>query len=253
MTQESRVIDRESARSKIEKSAIENFESRPRDTGIRKTGKAIKDTHEPELTRQWFVIVPVKGTPAAKSRFGGDEEQRARLALAIALDTVEAVLAAPGVTGVLVVTSEAASEAFDETEAFVIVDPDDAGLAAAIALGLDTASDFEAAGRGTAILLGDLPALDPAELGAALDLAKDHDRAMVPDASGSGTTLITAADGQKHAAAFGPGSAAAHVAAGYIALSFPADSGLRSDVDTAEELAALAGRTGPRTAALTAG
>lgn len=245
------VADRESARSQIEKSAIENFESLPRNTGIRKTGKAVPATHEPEPTREWFVIIPVKGTPAAKSRFGGDEEHRARLALAIALDTVEAVLAAPGVAAVLVVTSEAASGAFDETEAFVIVEPDDAGLTAAIALGLDTASDFGAPGRGTAIMLGDLPALTPEEFAAALDSARDYDRAMVPDASGSGTTLITASDGQVHAAAFGPGSAAAHVAAGYVALEFAADSGLRSDVDTAEELAALAGRTGPRTAAVT--
>ncbi|CAN5354371.1 2-phospho-L-lactate guanylyltransferase [soil metagenome] len=235
--------DRESARARIEKQAIENFEKRPQNTAVRKTGRITRPVHDPEPTREWFVIIPVKGTPDAKSRLVASTE----LALAIALDTVEAALAAPGVAQVLVVTSEAASVVFDDTDAFVVVEHEP-GLAVAIATGLETAADFSEPGRGVAILLGDLPALRPAELGDALLAATAHDRAMVPDSEGTGTTLITAADGQTHDEHFGPGSAAAHRAAGYAALDVAADSGLRSDVDTPASLTALASRVGSRTA-----
>jgi len=226
----------------------------PTTTGIRKAGKAVPETHAPQPTTEWVVVVPVKGTPDAKSRFGDsdDDADRAELALAIAYDTVQAAVAAAAVSGVLVVTSAAASVTFDETDALVLVEEEPDGLAAAINLGVETAEAMGAAGRGIAVLLGDLPALTPAELDAALVAAAAHDRAMVPDAAGTGTTLITAADGASHAPAFGLGSAAAHRAAGYVVLDLAETSGLRRDVDTREELQALVGRLGPRTAPLVA-
>lgn len=240
---------RETARSIIERTAIEQFESRPRDTGIRRTGTPVRVVHAPEPTREWIVVVPVKGTVDAKSRLGGDPDARAALALAIALDTVEAALEASAVVGVLVVTSVAVAAAFDETDAFVVLEDEPAGLDSAIDHGLATAAELAGPGRGVAILLGDLPALDPAELGAALDAARGHERAMVPDAEGTGTVLATAADGITHAAAFGEGSAAAHRAAGYDELTVEPTSGLRRDVDTADQLASLTTRLRPRTAA----
>lgn len=237
------MTDRDSARQRIEQQAIANFEKRPHNTAIRRTGKVTRPVHDPEPTREWFVVIPVKGTPDAKSRLHASME----LALAIALDTVTAALAAPGVTQVVVVTSEAASVVFDETDAFVVVE-ERQGLDLAIATGLETAEDFSEPGRGVAILLGDLPALQPTELGDALLAATAHDRAMVADADGSGTTLITAGDGQTHEQHFGAGSAAAHVAAGYAQLSVSNESGLRRDVDTPPALASLTGRLGLHTA-----
>ena len=240
---------RESARSAIGRAAVQQFEARPRDTGIRKTGKPVAESHVVEPTREWVVVIPVKGTADAKSRFGDAVPDRGAVALAIALDTTTAALAAESVVGVIVVTNAAVASAFDDLDALVVVEHEPAGLAAAIASGIDLASALGAPGRGTAVLLGDLPALTPAELDAALALAAAHDRAMVPDAEGSGTALVTAADGATHATAFGPGSAAAHVAAGYVALELPADSGLRNDVDTLEQLTALRPRLGPHTTA----
>jgi 2-phospho-L-lactate guanylyltransferase len=219
----------------------------PTTTGLRKTGKPHPDTHDPAPTTEWVVVIPVKGTPSAKSRFGPGDHTG--LALAIALDTVEAALATPSVSGVLVVTSAAASTIFDQTEALVLIEDEPHGLAEAIAQGVETAVAMGAAGRGVAVLLGDLPALRPEELGEALDLARATGLAMVADAEGTGTTLITAADGATHRPLFGPGSADAHRAAGYLPLDIPALSGLRSDVDTLEELIALDGRLGPHTAA----
>lgn len=223
----------------------------PTTTGLRKTGKAIPDRHDPEHTTDWVVVIPVKGTATAKSRFGDGDHFA--LAIAMALDTVEAALAAAGVSGVLVVTSEAASGSFDETEALVLVEDEPEGLAAAIQLGIETAAEMGAPGRGIAVLLGDLPALTPTELSAALLAASEHQLAMVPDAAGTGTSLITAADGAVHRAAFGDGSAELHRAAGYVSLEAAAESGLRNDVDTALQLEALGARLGAHTRALLGG
>ncbi|WP_411700766.1 2-phospho-L-lactate guanylyltransferase, partial [Conyzicola sp.] len=244
---------RESARSAIGRAAVEQFESTPRNTGIRKTGKPVAESHVVEPTREWVVVIPVKGTPESKSRFGDELPDRGALALAIALDTTTAALAAESVVGVIVVTSTAVANAFDELDALVVVEEEPAGLAAAVASGIELASELGAPGRGIAVLLGDLPALSPSELDGALALAARHDRAMVADAEGSGTVLVTAADGATHAAAFGPGSSAAHVAAGYALLELPGDWGLRNDVDTYHQLTALRPRVGARTTAALGG
>ena len=240
------------ARAKIEESAIRTFESRPRNTEVRKTGKPVTVVHDPEPTREWIVVVPVKGTSESKSRLGDDHPDRPGLALAIALDTVEAAMAAESVVGVLVVAPVAVSTAFDELDALVVIEDEPRGLAAAIATGIETADELASPGRGLAILLGDLPALTPGELTTALAAAAGHRLAMVPDADGTGTVLITAADGAIHHPAFGPGSRQAHAAAGYVEVEVPVTSGLRNDVDTVDQLRALASRLGERTRAATA-
>jgi 2-phospho-L-lactate guanylyltransferase len=93
----------------------------------------------------WIVVVPVKGTPAAKSRFGGDAAHRAALAEAMALDTVEAVLATLSVSQVIVVTSAVAAASFEALGARVVVDTGD-GLNAAIAVGIAAAAVAVVAG-----------------------------------------------------------------------------------------------------------
>src|SRR6187402_1821187 len=106
-------------------------------------------------------MVKAYGGEGEKRRFGPGDHTA--LALAIAVDTVEAALATPSVSGVLVVTSAAASTVFDETEALVLIEEEPHGLAEAIAQGIETAVDMGAPGRGVAVLLGDLPALRPVE------------------------------------------------------------------------------------------
>lgn len=179
----------------------------------------------------WTVVVPVKGPVGAKTRLRLGERERAELAVAFALDTVEAALAADGVRRVLVVTSTEAADAFRAVGAEVLVEPQRRGLPAAIAAGL------EPAGPGArAVLLGDVPALRPAELAGALRSAAAHPLAFVPDADDVGTVLATARAGVPHTPRFGPGSRDAHRAAGYAELDVPPGSGLRRDVDTTLDL-----------------
>jgi 2-phospho-L-lactate guanylyltransferase len=188
----------------------------------------------------WTVVIPVKGTASAKSRLGASPE----LALAIALDTVAAALAAApepaNGLSVVVVTSSALRARFEAFGARVILD-ENRGLNAAVAQGIAVASGP------VAVLLGDVPALLPSELAAALDLAAQHPLALVADADNEGSVLIAALEPADHRPAFGVSSRAAHLAAGYVELDIPLDSGLRRDVDTPDQLAALAARVGSHT------
>jgi 2-phospho-L-lactate guanylyltransferase len=199
------------------------------------------------------LVIPVRSAASAKSRLaaqGGPDAdaRRASLAAAIALDTVSAARAAREVGDLIVVG--ALPQAIDGVR---VVDDPGFGLLVAIGAGLALADPAAP----TAVLLGDLPALQPADLDAALVAASEHHWAFVPDAEGEGTTLVVASAGLPHSLRFGQGSAEQHRDAGYVELDVPERSGLRRDVDTLEQLAALgrlaeAGsvRLGPRTSAL---
>ncbi len=86
------------------------------------------------------------------------------------------------------------------------------------------------------MLLGDLPALRPEELDAALAAAARHPLAFVRDADGTGTTLATASPGVPFEPRFGPESAARHAAAGFAELAASDLPGLTRDVDTVDGL-----------------
>ncbi|MFL0410368.1 2-phospho-L-lactate guanylyltransferase [Microbacterium paludicola] len=199
----------------------------------------------------WTVVIPVKGS-SGKSRLAHPD--RAELASAIALDTIDAVCRAENVAEVIVVTADGelalrvVSDAGAGPRPLVRVVPDPGnGLNPAIAAGVAAVEPS----RHRAALLGDLPALHPADLDAALELAAAHDRAYVPDAEGTGTTLIAAVPGVPLEPGFGGDSAARHADAGFAALDIPATSTLRRDVDTADQLHSAVGLgLGPRTSAL---
>lgn len=181
----------------------------------------------------WTVVIPVRAP--GKTRLG----RGAEFARAIALDTIEAAIA--GGPEVVVVTADAAlATAAASLGARVALEAAPTGLADAIALGLP--------GDGArAVLLGDLPALLPADLAGALAVAQTHERAFVPDADGTGSTLVTARAGAPFVHAFGPGSAHAHRDLGLVELALPAGSSLRRDVDLDEHLQLVREQLGPRT------
>ncbi len=194
-----------------------------------------------DVARRWCLVVPVKRLSVAKTRLGPPyDAQRRALALAFALDTTIAALACPLVTSVQVVTDEPeAAAALRAVGAVVTGDHPDAGLNPALAHGAAQAAGAHP-GSYVGTLAADLPALRPAELSAALQLAARHQRAFVRDAQGSGTTLLLARHTELLRPMFGPDSAARHAASG--AVEVPADTlpSLRRDVDTADDLDAAA-------------
>jgi 2-phospho-L-lactate guanylyltransferase len=201
----------------------------------------------------WTLVLPLKGGPAAKSRLGAAPE----LAWAIAGDCLDAVLACPAVAATIVVTAhpQTAADALAAGASVVGESHPHGGLATAVRDGLATVTSTGPVG----VLLGDLPALRPADLAAGLAAVATALRrspaapmAAVPDAAGTGTVLLAA-----HAAggldpAFGPGSLTEHIRRGALLVELDAPR-LRQDVDTrADLLAALALGVGPRTAAVLA-
>jgi len=210
----------------------------------------------------WAVIVPVKPSVLGKSRLAVDAVDRVAIARAVALDTIAAAVACEVVDRVFVVTDDSGlvlqaadipglrfvEETPSAAEALTLSPAELAGgLNGAIARGA------AAAGEGTprAALLGDLPALRPEDLAAALRAAAAVGRGVVADAEGTGSTMVTASAGVSWASSFGEGSFAAHRAAGCVELPVPQESTLRRDVDTADQLAqAAALGLGSRTAAL---
>jgi 2-phospho-L-lactate/phosphoenolpyruvate guanylyltransferase len=195
------------------------------------------------------LVVPVKALHAAKTRLRGaadgglgEPAAHARLALALAHDTVAAVRGCPAVRHLLVVSSDPVVTA--ELAAFgVEVVPDGpvpAGLNAAYRRGAALLRGRDP-GAVVGALQADLPALRPAELCGALDAAAGlfaagaATRAFVADADATGTTLLLAAPGTALHPLFGQGSAAAHRESGAVELAgdWP---GLRRDVDTSDDL-----------------
>jgi 2-phospho-L-lactate guanylyltransferase len=225
------------------------------------------------------LVVPIKELRHAKSRLVGVSAGLGRapaaastahtdLALALAADTLAAVLAS-AVRRVAVVTAEPRAAALvrdghasdddrgDDDRGddggcpprTVVVDDPAAGLNAAVRAGVERLvrrGAVEHTGRPVpvAALLGDLPALRPAELDAALARAAvvlddGAPAAFVADHTGDGTTLLVLARSGEgvppFGPRFGPHSAQAHAAAGAVALSgdWP---GLRHDVDVPADL-----------------
>jgi 2-phospho-L-lactate guanylyltransferase len=202
----------------------------------------------------WTVVMPVKVLARAKSRLAVlAGPRRAELALALASDTVSAVVACPEVARVLVITSDAVARArLAALGARVVPDEPANGLNAALRHGASVAS-ARWPGSGVAALAADLPALRPAELGRALRAASAAvgGRAFIPDAAGVGTTMYTAVPGVAFRPMFGGASRMRHALAGAVELALDGVPGLRRDVDTLEDLrAAVALGAGFRTRAL---
>ncbi|MCS5722421.1 2-phospho-L-lactate guanylyltransferase [Herbiconiux sp. CPCC 203407] len=198
--------------------------------------------------QRWSIVVPVKGTAEGKSRLAPelDAAARARLAEAFSLDAIAAVRAATRVHRVIVVTDATAPIAGHlRQQGIDLVDDPRGGLNPAVLAGL--AAVGPAATARVAVLLGDLPCLVAADLDEALLGAEAHPLAFVPDAEGSGTTLVTAWPGHPLVPRFGAGSAERHRAAGHEELAVREGTTLRRDVDTAADLeTARALGLGPR-------
>jgi 2-phospho-L-lactate guanylyltransferase len=185
----------------------------------------------------WSVVVPVKPLAQAKSRLLPEASWRvrSRLALAFCLDTVDALTRCGAVDRIVVVTDDPALPATLEPLGVLVVrEEGPPGLNSAIVRGLAALGAHHSGP--TAALPGDLPALRPLELDAALAAAVRAPAAFVADAAGEGTCLLAAAAGPPALRPlFGPHSAQRHLASGAVELVVDVPS-LRRDVDTADDL-----------------
>jgi 2-phospho-L-lactate guanylyltransferase len=199
---------------------------------------------DPEAARPatltWSLVIPVKVLAQAKSRLTGlAGHRRSDFALAMAADTMAAATGADGVAAVIVVTDDPdVSGIAYRLGAVVLADAPGAGLNEALAHGAAYSRD-RWPDRGRAGLAGDLPAVRPAELTAALAAAARLGTAFVPDADGTGTTLYAAAPAARFSPQFGLASRDRHLATGAVEIGHGL-AGLRRDVDTIEDLRAAA-------------
>lgn len=190
---------------------------------------------------RWHLVVPVNDAAIGKSRLaralhragpGRERIDRQEIGRALARDTLHAACEALGPDRVVLVTGDELTAAEWRARGVTSVRDPGAGLNAAIALGLTLTPP----GAGVAALLGDLPALQPADLAEALEAAAPHAQSFVPDADGSGTVLRAAVGPEgRFTPRFGPDSAAQHAADGALRLDLDLPR-LRTDVDDLESL-----------------
>jgi 2-phospho-L-lactate guanylyltransferase len=179
--------------------------------------------------KRWRLIVPVKGGLTAKSRLHPPAGvARADLAHAFALDTITAAAAGILPAHLVVVTSDERTATFVCDRGGVVIEDHGGGLNAAIRQGIGYVDGVLGPGP-IAVLLGDIPTLRPQDLITALCACEGHPRALVPDASGAGTVLLSALSPRDLHPRFGPDSAREHSLHGIrLDLDLPA---LRTDVD----------------------
>jgi 2-phospho-L-lactate guanylyltransferase len=211
------------------------------------------------------VVLPVKRFSGAKRRLADSVDQRGRAVLlgAMLQDVLRAVDEAEAVERVVVVTGEKHAERVAmpsaqrlTTPIEVLRDPSDEGHSEAATLGIIRA---RALGADCAALLpGDCPLLDPAELDAALGRATEGRVGVIPDRHGEGTNGLVLAPPDAIGPAFGPGSRSRHLeraAARGLLGEVDEVPSLALDLDTPDDLAELRDVLGrdpaaaPRTAA----
>lgn len=196
----------------------------------------------------WHLIVPVKSRFRAKARLLPPPEiDKPRLALALALDTLDAVLEVVPAEHLIVVSEDDEVERVMADRGVRTVPDPGRGLNPAVQAGLSEAIRRDPA-LPTAVLLGDLPALRPQDLSAGLRACAATESALIPDHDGDGTVLLSHHDPASLAPRFGRGSAARHARrCTVLPLDLPT---LRHDVDDLDSLQqAIELGVGPHTAA----
>lgn len=194
---------------------------------------------------RFAAIVPIRSWTTGKSRLGLDDGHRASLARAFALDVVEVLQESREIAQVLVVTSD------DDVRAAVdgvdVVPDDGRSQDDAVSQGCEHAvADGWSA---VVVVPSDLPCLTVSALAELVRMSAGHTHAYCPDAEGDGTSIVVSRDASSLVTEYGPGSAAAHDAAGLVPL-LEAPLQARRDVDTLAHLReAESLGVGPRTAA----
>ena len=185
----------------------------------------------------WTVVIPQKDLYLAKSRMALGDADRRDVVLAMFDDTLASVKAARLVSRVIVVCDNAADAITLGRDGVITqVNVSGGGLNTSIMAGVTLARDLTPR-TAIAVLPADLPGLKPGELDRALIIASRHARSFIRDASGSGTTLLSALPDQELQPSYGPSSRARHALSGAQEIGDGNDlESLRDDVDDLESL-----------------
>ena len=195
-------------------------------------------------------ILPVKRFARAKTRLLGGAigpQERAALLRGMLADVLAAIGRSETTERVVVVTGEGRAEriAIEAGRRIgvpveVLQDPDDRGHSEAATLGIVRAKAMGA--ECVALLPGDCPLLDPAELDGAIGRMTGASVAVVPDRHGTGTNGLLMAPPDAIGPAFGPHSCERHLdraaRAGWSTSRQEIPS-LALDLDTPEDLELL--------------
>jgi len=196
-------------------------------------------------------IIPVKRFGDAKQRLlvRLDRPARAAIVKAMLADVLDAVTATTAIERLIVVTGEGRAERIalrhaqrTTTPLEVLRDPDDIGHREAATLGIIRALALGA--DCVALLPGDCPLLDAAELDGALERMRAGRVAVIPDRHGTGTNGLLLSPPDAIRPGFGEGSRERHVeraAARGMEPEVEELSSLALDLDTPDDLVALAG------------
>lgn len=181
-------------------------------------------------------VVPVKRLAEAKRRMDVAPDVRAEIAGAFARDVILTVNETVGIDHAVVVTPDPGIRRFARLHGLQAVReaylPSPDPLNAAICRALRAVPDRQSR---VVVVPSDLPALAPHGLADLVEAARRHDRALVRDLEGTGTTLLFAAHTDLLRPRYGPGSALLHRELGHAELT--AGPGARRDVDDLDTLA----------------
>jgi len=202
-----------------------------------------------------WALLPVKAPQAAKSRLAASlsSEQRTGLAEAMRDDVAKALGDCPKLSGVLVLSPDAAVRRWGTAQGFAVLDDGGAGLNGALTLGL-----YDLAARGcerAVIIPSDVPLLSTDDL--ALLAAPGRDVRLARDQHDEGTNGLGLPLPCAFTPCFGVGSAQAHGQEAErqgLRFSTVTCPSLALDLDHPDDLTALLardpeGRRAPRTVA----
>jgi 2-phospho-L-lactate guanylyltransferase len=202
-----------------------------------------------------MILVPVKDLSRAKQRLAAELNQTSRTELARAMlsDVLDAVAKYSG-EYVALVTSDAFAMQFARQHGFDLIrDEANAGETGAIEMATRVCESRGV--KTTLVMPGDIPLIEAAEIRAIYESAPENGTVLVPSRDKRGTNAVLRRPASLFPLRFGNDSFMPHLAAAIatdtscVVLSLP---GIALDVDTADDLHALAAASGEKRSQLLA-
>lgn len=141
----------------------------------------------PGMAGPVWAVVPMKQFVHAKGRLAVvlDTQERERLARAMLLDTLDALVGAPSLAGVFIVTSEPSLLSIEMDRVKVLYDQEESGINAAIRQAMPYLK-----GKRLLIIPADVPFVQSQDIEKVIAESESHPVVVVSDRHASGTNLL---------------------------------------------------------------